>query len=116
MLYHSAMQQADADQIVVEPVTGKAMLKDFIRFPQSVYRDDAHWVTPRMFERLQAYTPHNPFFQHAQWQGWLARRGDQGARPLLRIAASEVATIATDAVALADVDTPDDWETLVRVK
>ncbi len=77
MLYHAAMQQADADHIVVEPVIGKAMLRDFIRFPQSVYRDDAQWVPPLMFERLQAFSPANPFFQHAQWQAWLARRGDQ---------------------------------------
>ncbi len=55
-------------------------------------------------------------FDRRYFSEMLALRGDQGARPLLRIAASEVATIATDAVALADVDTPDDWETLVRAK
>lgn len=44
----------------------------------------------------------------------LALRGDQGARPLLRTNPSAVATLAADISWLADVDTPDDWEMLVR--
>jgi molybdenum cofactor cytidylyltransferase len=52
-------------------------------------------------------------FDRRYFSEMLTLRGDQGARPLLRTNASEIATIATDAVALADVDTPEDWEALV---
>lgn len=46
----------------------------------------------------------------------LALRGDQGARPLLRTNAAAVATLATDASSLADVDTPDEWDALIRAR
>ena len=55
-------------------------------------------------------------FDRRYFAEMLALRGDQGARPLLRTDASEVATLATDALALADVDTPADWETLVHIR
>ena len=55
-------------------------------------------------------------FDRRYFSELLALQGDQGARPLLRANALEIVTIATDLRALADVDTPDDWETLVRVR
>jgi molybdenum cofactor cytidylyltransferase len=44
----------------------------------------------------------------------LALQGDQGARPLLKSNAANVATIPTAARLLADVDTPEDWANVGR--
>lgn len=52
-------------------------------------------------------------FDRRYFSEMLALRGDQGARPLLRTGASEIVTISTAPLALADVDTPDDWAALI---
>jgi hypothetical protein len=50
--------------------------KAFITFPWRVYAGDQHWVPPLLMERKAALNPRkNPFFQHAQVQLFLARRG-----------------------------------------
>ena len=42
-------------------------LKDFIRVPFEVYRDDPAWVPPLDMEITERLTPHkNPFFEHAE--------------------------------------------------
>jgi len=55
-------------------------------------------------------------FDRRDFPALLALQGDQGARPLLRIDAAEVATIPTTARALADVDTPEDWERVLSIE
>ena len=49
-------------------------LKVFIEIPWSIYRDDPHWVPPLKFERKEAFSEKNPFFEHARWRAWLAYR------------------------------------------
>ena len=49
-------------------------LKVFIEIPWSIYRDDPHWVPPLKFERKEALSEKNPFFEHARWRAWLAYR------------------------------------------
>jgi len=71
-------------QIQLREVTGKEMLDAFIRVPWSIYRDDPHWIPPLLMERREALSPKNPFFQHAQWQAWIAYRDGQ---PVGRISA-----------------------------
>ena len=61
-----------------------ASLKDFIDVPWQLYQGDPNWVPPLKFERKDALSPKAPFFQHAQWQGWVAYDGD---RPVGRISA-----------------------------
>ena len=63
--------------IDIVPVQGKALLEEFIRVPWSLYRDDPCWVPPLLAERRQAFSAGNPFFRHAEWQAWIARRGGQ---------------------------------------
>lgn len=63
-----------AEQARIVPVTGKRGLDDFLRLPFELYRDDPNWVPPLGFERRQALSPKNPFFAHAEWQGWVAYR------------------------------------------
>ena len=62
----------------ITPVFTKADLVQFIRVPELVFKDDPAWVQPLQLERkLHLSTKQNPYFQHAQWQAWIAWRGDQ---------------------------------------
>lgn len=52
--------------------------KAFIAFPWRVYANDRQWVPPLRLERRAFLHPRkNPFFQHAQVQLFLARRGGE---------------------------------------
>lgn len=69
----------------IEPIRTRADTKTFIRLPWEIYADDPAWVPPLLFDRRQQISEkHNPFFRHAEWQGFLARRG---GRPVGRISA-----------------------------
>ena len=72
------------DPITVKPVAGRKMLETFIRVPWPIYRDDPRWVPPLILERRQFLSPQNPYFEHAQFQSWIAFRG---AVPVGRISA-----------------------------
>jgi hypothetical protein len=59
--------------VEIIPVAGKAELERFIRVPMRLMANDPNYVAPLMFERREALSPkHNPFFQHADHQFWLA--------------------------------------------
>jgi hypothetical protein len=60
--------------IDIIPVQGRALLNRFIRLPIRLHRDDPHYVAPLHLERLDALTPKNPFFGHADVQFWIARK------------------------------------------
>ncbi len=79
----SAIKDSAALRIV--PVNGKADLDQFIRVTALIFKDDPHWIQPLLLERrMHLSTKHNPFFQHAKWQAWIAWRGE---RPVGRISA-----------------------------
>lgn len=63
--------------ITLVPVEGRALLDRFIRVPHRLHRDDPHYIAPLHLERLDALTPKNPFFAHADVQFWIARRDDR---------------------------------------
>ena len=66
-------------------VAGKADLDQFIRVPELIFKADPHWIAPLRLERhMHLSTKHNPYFQHAKWQAWIAWRGE---RPVGRISA-----------------------------
>ncbi len=58
----------------VRPVDGRREQRQFIRLPWSIYTDDPAWIPPLMLERREHLSPHNPYFEHAQFQSWLAYR------------------------------------------
>ncbi|HZZ69915.1 MAG TPA: dATP pyrophosphohydrolase, partial [Phenylobacterium sp.] len=61
--------------VEVIPVQTKAELERFIRVPMRLMAADPKYVAPLMFERREALSPKtNPFFQHADYQFFLARR------------------------------------------
>ena len=66
------------------PVTNKQLLKAFIKVPWPIYAGDAAWRAPLVRERLMAYSPASPVFDHLEWQAWIAQRD---GRPIGRITA-----------------------------
>src|SRR6476646_7764959 len=65
-----------AEPIIVMPAAGKADSKAFIDLPFRLYATDPHWVPPLKAEVRELLTPgKNPFFEHADVQLFLARRG-----------------------------------------
>lgn len=67
-----------SDPIIVAPVAGKADLEAFIGLPFRLYAGDPQWVPPLKGEVRELLTPgKNPFFEHAEVQLFLARRGSQ---------------------------------------
>jgi hypothetical protein len=62
------------NHVEIRQVTDSRDLKAFIEVPWAIYRDDPNWVPPLKFERKEAFSEKNPFFEHARWQAWLAYR------------------------------------------
>jgi GNAT superfamily N-acetyltransferase len=61
--------------IEIELVETKKQLKQFIKVAWDVYKDDPNWVPWLWFERLQFFDrSHNPFFEHAEAEYYIARR------------------------------------------
>ncbi len=85
--------------ISILPVATPAELERFIGLPMRLNAGDPNWIAPLMFERREALSPkHNPFFQHADVQFWLARRN---GRDVGRISAQIDHLAATDPAAPA---------------
>lgn len=62
--------------LIVVPVEGRALWRQFHRLPYALYRDDPAWVAPLLIERAMHFNPkHNPYFEHAKVGFWLALRG-----------------------------------------
>ena len=64
-------KQFDANVKITE-VSGKKEMDTFIRIPWEIYKNDPNWVPPLIFDRKEAFSPKNPFFEHTQWQTWIA--------------------------------------------
>ena len=58
----------------VNPVHNRREQRLFIRLPWSIYSDDPAWVPPLLLERKELLSPRNPYFEHAQYQSWIAYR------------------------------------------
>ncbi len=64
--------------LIITPVNGKADLKAFVDLPWTIYAKDPAWVPPLKDEVYGLLTPgKNPFFEHAEAQYFLARRGSE---------------------------------------
>ncbi len=65
-----------SSELVISPVNGKADIKAFVDLPWDIYAKDPNWVPPLKDEVYGLITPgKNPFFEHAEMQLFLARRG-----------------------------------------
>jgi len=64
--------------LLITPVSSKADLKAFVDLPWRLYANDPNWVPPLKSEVYGLLTPgKNPFFEHAEAQYFLARRGNK---------------------------------------
>ncbi|MQA28634.1 MAG: N-acetyltransferase [Luteitalea sp.] len=73
--------------IALLPVTTRARMRAFVDLPYRLHREEAHWIPPlRRDERRRLSPAHNPFWNHARADLWLARAG---GRVTGRIAAIE---------------------------
>ncbi len=71
--------------IQVRAVDDAKGLKDFIRLPWALFRDDPNWIPPLLSELKNQLTPgKNPFFEHAEAQYFVAY---QNGKPVGRISA-----------------------------
>jgi GNAT superfamily N-acetyltransferase len=64
--------------MIVRVVENKKALKEFIKFPWHIYRNDPHWVPPLLTERKEFLNRNNnPFFKHADVVLYLAIKDDR---------------------------------------
>jgi hypothetical protein len=63
--------------VEIVPVCGRTELDQFLHLPWSLYKDDVNWVPPLLLERKEHLSKRNPYFLHATFQAWLARRGGE---------------------------------------
>ncbi len=69
----------------IVPVRTKSQWRDFHHLPFKIYAGDPQWVPPLLLERKLHFTPrHNPYFQHATAEFFLATRNGE---PVGRITA-----------------------------
>jgi hypothetical protein len=66
-----------AQPLKIMPVAGADELRSFLHLPWSLYADDPAWIPPLLLERRQHLSKRNPYFRHANFQAWIARRGKQ---------------------------------------
>lgn len=67
----------DEQPLRIVPVAGRHLTKRFITAPWPLYADDPCWVPPLIIERQWHLSAKNPYFQHAEFQAWIACRGDR---------------------------------------
>ncbi len=68
--------QSPKSGIEITPVAGKADRRAFVELAYRLNASDPHWVPPLRMEAEELITPgKNPFFEHADVQLMLARRG-----------------------------------------
>jgi len=67
-----------AATVQVRPATTRADIKRVATFPLSLYHGDPNYVPPLIGDRIKHLSPqHNPYFEHAEMQMFLAeRRGE----------------------------------------
>lgn len=71
-------------KIKITAVSGKKDMGTFIRIPWEIYKNDPNWVPPLILERKEAFSSKHPYFEHTQWQTWIAW---QDGKPVGRISA-----------------------------
>jgi GNAT superfamily N-acetyltransferase len=65
-----------AAPVSVAPATTRAEMREFLRYPYERYRGHPNWVPPLMMDQAKLFDrKRNPFFEHADAEFYLARRG-----------------------------------------
>ncbi|MEQ6120396.1 GNAT family N-acetyltransferase [Reichenbachiella sp. MALMAid0571] len=62
----------------IKKVISKSDLKEFVKFPFRLYKNDPNWVPPLVRDELAALDPRkNPSFKHCDTSFWLAYMGEE---------------------------------------
>ncbi|MCB2047112.1 MAG: N-acetyltransferase [Novosphingobium sp.] len=62
-------------EVTVSPASGKRDMREFVDVAYRLNAGDPNWVANLRMEEVEKFTPgKNPFFAHARWQPFLARR------------------------------------------
>jgi hypothetical protein len=65
-------------KVIIETVSSKKDLLDFIKFSWKIYKNDKYWVPPLIFDRKKLFDKAiHPFFKHAEMEFFLARRNGE---------------------------------------
>jgi ribosomal protein S18 acetylase RimI-like enzyme len=67
----------------VEEVAGGRGLREFLRLPERLYRDDPDWSPPLWADERKTFTAGNPVLAHSDWRLLLARRDGEPAGRVL---------------------------------
>src|SRR5215472_3805636 len=79
------VRSAREGAVEVRPLAGRGELNAFIKLPWQLYRGASNWIPPLLSERRRHLNRgHNPFFEHADAEYFLAWRGRE---PVGRISA-----------------------------
>jgi GNAT superfamily N-acetyltransferase len=75
-----------SDEVRCEPVQTRRDEKAFLKLEREVYQGDPHWVPPiwQVRREMVGFKPH-PFYEDADRQAFLVRRGDQVVGRVLAI-------------------------------
>ncbi len=65
------------EPLQIIPVDDPGLLSRFIHLPWVLYDADPCWVPPLKMERKWHLSAKNPYFEHAEFQAWIACRGKQ---------------------------------------
>lgn len=75
---HIDSQILMANTVTIRPVRSKSDERIFINFPWQIYKDYPYWVPPLKMDRRKLIDrKHNPFYQHAAMEMFLAERNGE---------------------------------------
>jgi hypothetical protein len=64
------------ENIEIKTVLNKRDLRDFVKVPFHVYKDDPYWIPPLIYERMEHFSKKNPFFEHAKVAYFIAKKNN----------------------------------------
>ena len=77
MTNNASKIRQEPQSLRIIPVAGDQLMRQFIELPWSLYANDPCWVPPLLIERKWHLSKKNPYFQHADFQAWVACRGER---------------------------------------
>jgi len=78
VLENNKRNRKNSDEITIIPVQNRALIRRFIKFPYSLYKNDPYWVPPLLRAEWGTFHPkQNPHFLHSAVQLFIAKRFGQ---------------------------------------
>ncbi|MFA6525078.1 MAG: GNAT family N-acetyltransferase [Patescibacteria group bacterium] len=73
--------------ILIKEISSVSEIKKFVKFPWSIYQDDANWVAPLIQDQMNFFNPKkNPFYHHSRVQLIMAY---ENGKPVGRLSVHE---------------------------